>query len=245
MTKKYRSVIEQMRRKGLTSAMEDYVKAIYLLEQKGNKVTTTELAGMLKVRPPSVTGMMKKLASWKLLQHTPYRGVRLTPIGKRVALEIVRHHRLLELYLTSSMGYSWDMVHQEAEHLEHFISEDFEEKMNELLNNPEKDPHGSPIPRKDGKCCKTPSFLLSSASPHDRLVVQEVEDEDPEFLRYLDRLHLRPGSEIEVLEKHPFQGPLRIKIGNTQVWLDWEAARRISAVYQRKPSRRPLKRRES
>ncbi|MFN4182415.1 MAG: metal-dependent transcriptional regulator, partial [bacterium] len=151
MAKKFRSIIQQMRRKGLTTAMEDYVKAIYLLGEKGKEVTTTELAQALKVRPPSATGMMKKLATWKILKHTPYRGVRLTPLGKRLALEIVRHHRLLELYLTVSMGYSWDNVHQEAEHLEHFISEDFEEKMNALLNNPKKDPHGSPIPGTDGR----------------------------------------------------------------------------------------------
>ncbi len=234
MAKKENSQILKMRRKGLTAQMEDYVKVIYTLQQKEKEVTTQALAEAMKVRAPSATSMMKKLASWHLVEHTRYQGVRLTPAGEKIALEILRHHRLLELYLARAMGYSWDEVHQEAERLEHFISEDFEDKMSQLLGNPEWDPHGSPIPSKSGAWSDIPSFPLAFASENDCLLVQEVEDEDQEFLRYLGQLGLYPGVEIQVKEKHPFHGPLCIGIGNIRHYLGYEAASRIRVARKTK-----------
>jgi len=214
--------------------MEDYLKAIYTLQQKGMEATTLALARVMKVSPPSATSMMKKLAEWKLARHTPYLGVRLTPLGEKITLEIIRHHRLLELYLSHSLGYSWDEVHQEAETLEHFISEDLESRMSQTLGNPKRDPHGAPIPTKRGTWKDTPSFSLASASPNDCLIMQEVEDEDPKFLRYLGQLGLYPGVEISVLEKEPFEGPICLRIGESQHYLGHEAASRIRVIFKKK-----------
>ncbi len=234
MAKQKYSGILLLRRKGLTAPMEDYLKAIYSLQQKGMNATTLALAKEMKVSPPSATSMMKKLADWKLVRHTLYLGVRLTPLGEKIALEVIRHHRLLELYLSHSLGYSWDEVHQEAEKLEHFISEDFESRMSQALGNPKRDPHGAPIPTKKGTWEEIPSFSLASASPKNCLIMQEVEDEDPELLRYLSQLGLYPGVEISVLEKHPFEGPLYLRIGKSHHYLGHKVADRIRVILKKK-----------
>ena len=147
----------------LSQALEDYLKVIYVLEADGEKATTTAIAQALDVSNASVTNMLKKLAGMNLIVHESYKGAELSPAGKKVALEILRHHRLLELYLKEVMGYSWDEVHDEAEKLEHHISEQFEDRIAELLNHPTHDPHGDPIPTKDGVMPEKATLALNEA----------------------------------------------------------------------------------
>ncbi|MDZ7289122.1 MAG: metal-dependent transcriptional regulator [candidate division KSB1 bacterium] len=198
----------------LTQAGEDYLKAIHFLHLTHKKVSTSAIAERLGVAQASVTGMIKKLAEIKLVEHSPYHGVALTAAGEKIALEVIRHHRLLELYLAEAMGYSWDKVHDEAEKLEHVISEEFEDKIDEYLGRPTADPHGAPIPTKDGQMPTLECFALSQAEAGDRVVVRIVPDRDAEKLRYLGKIGLYPNIEIEVLEKAPFNGPLHIRIND-------------------------------
>jgi len=185
----------------LSEAQEDYLKAIYLLAERG-PVTTQTLADHLGVRPASVSGMLKKLAELGLVERLPYREVRLTPAGRRVALEVVRHHRLLEAFLARALGYSWDRVHAEAERLEHHISEEFEEKIAELLGHPERDPHGDPIPTPDLALPQAGGVALSEAGPGDYQILR-VRAQDADALRVYERLGLLPGKGIRVLEHTP------------------------------------------
>ncbi|MCS6859029.1 MAG: metal-dependent transcriptional regulator [Abditibacteriales bacterium] len=211
----------------LSQAVEDYLKVIYKLQRENERVTTTDLAKAMKVSPASVTNMVKKLAKMRLVQHTSYQGVGLTKAGEKVALEVVRHHRLLELYLKEALGYSWDQVHDEAEKLEHHISEEFEERIFEALGRPAFDPHGDPIPTKDGKIQATDFDPLSEAEPGDVLVIRRVDDGDPELLRYLAELGLTPMVTIEVMSKQPFNGPLIVRVGESQHAVGREVARNI------------------
>jgi DtxR family transcriptional regulator, Mn-dependent transcriptional regulator len=199
-------------------AAEDYLKAVYLLrtEDPAAAVTVQRLAERLKVSGPSVTNMAKRLAELGLLRHEPYRGVGLTPAGERVALEVVRHHRLLEQYLVEALGYGWDEVHEEADRLEHHISEAMEARMAAALGNPTADPHGDPIPGVDGSVPRVAEARLPDLPPGGRGVVRRAADQDPERLRYLDRLGIRPGAAITLLEAHPFDGPLRIRGGGAE-----------------------------
>jgi len=196
-------------------AVEDYLKTIYEAEQESadRAVGTAMLADRLGVSRASVTGMLKKLAAStdRLIAYTRYRGVRLTPRGRRVALEVVRHHRLIETYLTAALGYSWDEVHQEADHLEHVISEDLEERMAAALGHPQSDPHGAPIPRRDGTLPCRREVRLSDLPVGQPASVSRVSDRDPELLRYLDRLGLRPSARLTVLDRGPFDGPLQVQ----------------------------------
>jgi DtxR family Mn-dependent transcriptional regulator len=200
----------------VTQAVQDYLKAIYKIAESGQSVTTNAIAEKLKVTQASVTGMIKKLAEMNLITHTPYYGAELTDDGKKIALEIIRHHRLLELYLARAMGYSWDRVHDEAEKLEHVISEEFEDKIAELLGNPTADPHGAPIPSRDGTIDIRPLVKLTSLEPGQSTEIKQVSDHDPEKLRYLAEIGIYPGVEIAVLEKAPFDGPLLIRIKNKE-----------------------------
>jgi DtxR family Mn-dependent transcriptional regulator len=211
----------------LSQAVEDYLKVVYKLRRENERVTTTDIARAMKVSPASVTNMMKKLAKMRLVQHTSYQGVELTKAGRKVALEVVRHHRLLELYLKEALGYSWDQVHDEAEKLEHHISEEFEEKIFEALGRPRFDPHGDPIPSKDGEVHATDVDPLSDAKPGDVLVIRRVDDGDPELLRYLAELGLIPQVTIEVMGKAPFNGPLTVRVGESQHALGRELASNI------------------
>lgn len=195
-----------------TQAIEDYLKTIYELQARTAKVSTSELAKRLQVAQASVTGMIKKLADLKLLEYSRYQGVKLTEAGEKIALEVIRHHRLLELYLAEAMGYSWDKVHDEAEQLEHYISEEFEDKIDQFLGRPTVDPHGSPIPTKEGKLPALHGFALSEANPGDWLLVQRVSDRDPEKLRYLGKIGIYPQSEIKIMGKAPFNGPIHIQV---------------------------------
>ncbi len=197
-----------------TQAIEDYLKTIYNLHTSTKKASTSAIAERLHVAQASVTGMIKKLAEMKLVEYSPYQGVNLTEAGERIALEVIRHHRLLELYLAEAMGYSWDKVHDEAEELEHYISEEFEDKIDQFLGKPTLDPHGSPIPTKEGKLPEVTCFVLSEANPGERVVVRRVSDRDPEKLRYLGKIGIYPQIEMIVLDKAPFNGPLHVQLND-------------------------------
>ncbi len=198
----------------LTAAVQDYVKAIYTLESGEGTVTTTALAERLDVRPASVSGMLPKLTELGLVEHEPYHGVRLTQRGTRVALEVVRHHRLLELFLVESLGMTWDEVHAEAEVLEHVLSEELEELIAAKLGDPAFDPHGDPIPSRQLKVPKDKSRSLHSLEPGERATFVRVSDSDPEMLRFLSDRGIAPGAEIEVVERQPFDGPLYVRAGD-------------------------------
>lgn len=198
----------------LTAAVQDYVKAIYTLDSGEGTVTTTALAERLDVRPASVSGMLPKLTELGLVEHEPYHGVRLTQRGTRVALEVVRHHRLLELFLVESLGMTWDEVHAEAEVLEHVLSEELEELIAAKLGDPAFDPHGDPIPSRELKVPKDKSRSLHSLEPGERATFVRVSDSDPEMLRFLSDRGIAPGAEIEVVERQPFDGPLYVRAGD-------------------------------
>tara|TARA_Y200000002_G_scaffold174466_1_gene143942 strand:- start:13736 stop:14401 length:666 start_codon:yes stop_codon:yes gene_type:complete len=196
----------------LSQALEDYLKVIYVLEADGERATTTAIAQALDVSNASVTNMLKKLAGMNLIVHESYKGAELSPAGKKVALEILRHHRLLELYLKEVMGYSWDEVHDEAEKLEHHISEQFEDRIAELLNHPTHDPHGDPIPSKDGVMPEKATLALYDAELNTLYMVGRVKDQNPELLRYLEKQRVLPGVELTIVEKAPFDGPVVISL---------------------------------
>lgn len=201
----------------LSQAVEDYLKAIYKLEESDG-ASTTKIAASLDVSSASATNMIKKLAKMGLVDYQSYKGAALTKTGKKIALEVIRHHRLLELYLLEMMGYSWDEVHDEAEKLEHHISEQFEDKIAELLDHPAYDPHGDPIPSKEGVMPAIEAESLVNASVQKEYVVSRVKDQDPELLRYLQEIGLLPGTKIIVKEKAPFKGPITLLIeGGKQV----------------------------
>lgn len=194
--------------------MEDYLKAIYLLQQKGGEVTTSSLGDQLGgFKPGSVTGMVKKLAELNLVEHTPYQGVRLTETGSKIALEVLRHHRLLELYLVEALGYSWDEVHEEAEALEHYISEKLEARIAAHLGEPTFDPHGDPIPDLHGTLPTSNSLRLTDLPLQGAGVVVRVSDQSADRLRYLADLGLVPGALVRVVAAAPFDGPLSLQIG--------------------------------
>ena len=182
----------------LSESIQDYLKAIYHLRQEDERATTSALAAYLDVSAASVTGMLKKLAELELVVYEPYQGATLTPAGERAALEVIRHHRLIELYLTQAMGYSWDQVHAEAERLEHVISEDFEERMAALLGNPAFDPHGDPIPTRNGQIATSSRRTLAEAEEGSLVCVERIRDEDPDLLREVAGLGLWPRTRLLV-----------------------------------------------
>lgn len=185
----------------LGQAVEDYLKAIFKLQSDGGSATTSGLADELGVSDASATSMSKKLATLGLVTHAPYHGVKLTDSGRRVALEIVRHHRLLELYLAEVLGYRWDEVHEEADRLEHFISEEFEERIDALLGRPTVDPHGDPIPTKDLEIVEQTLIPLSQLAPGASAVITRVSDREPAHLRALAALGLVPTVRVRVREQ--------------------------------------------
>ena len=217
-----------------SQAMQDYLKAIYKLQAGGGVVSTSALAEAMEVAAASATGMVKKLAGLKLARHNPYQGVVLTKAGEKMALEVIRHHRLLELYLAEALGYSWDKVHEEAERLEHVISEEFEEKIFEALGRPTRDPHGDPIPTKDGTLAAGSHERLSDMEPGATGVIRQVSDSDAEMLRYLGNRGLVPDAAVEVLDKAPFNGPLTVKTGETAHILGREVASHIRVEARRR-----------
>ena len=215
----------------LSSAAEDYLKEVYKLQDTHDVASTNAIADRMKVSAASVTNMIKKLAEMGLVTHVPYQGITLTDAGQKVALEVLRHHRLLELYLAEAMGYSWDKVDEEAERLEHVISEEFEDKIDEMLGYPTTDPHGSPIPTKDGEIDTHRYDRLVDVAPGTSVIVRRVPDSNSDLLRYLGDLGLRPDTEVRVLSKGPFDGPLRIRVGETEHHLGHQVASCILVSY--------------
>ena len=211
----------------LSSAHEDYLKAIYQLGADGETVTNSALATHLGVTPASATNMVKKLAELGLVEHEPYQGARLTPLGRQVALEVLRHHRLLELFLHRALNIPWDQVHAEAEKLEHVISERLEEAIAAALDHPTVDPHGDPIPSRDGQVDSRPTIPLSVAQIRVPYRLARVLTQDPEELAYLGELGLYPGKEVQIQERAPAQGPLLIQVDGTPHALAWEMAERL------------------
>jgi DtxR family Mn-dependent transcriptional regulator len=193
-------------RDNLTQSIEDYLKAIYELSNKEERATTTALANYLDVTPASVTGMIKKLSTTEppLVKYKKHRGVTLTTAGHNVALETIRHHRLLELFLHQILGYPWDEVHDEADRLEHVISEKFERAISDALGNPQHDPHGDPIPSFDLTLPDSNAILLQSLRPGQKAVVTRVRDTDPELLRHLEDLGIMPDAQIKVTHYSEF-----------------------------------------
>jgi DtxR family Mn-dependent transcriptional regulator len=197
-------------------AVEDYLKAIRHLQQEKTPVSTSALAQHLDRSPASVTNMIKNLAERRLVEHEPYHGVRLSDSGEREALRIIRRHRVIEAYLIENLGYSWDRVHAEAERLEHAASDELVERMAVVLGDPELDPHGSPIPTADGELPERSHPLLSEVVEGAKVIVREVNDSDGSRLRYLAELGLYPGTRLEVLDREPFGGPIRLRIGSRE-----------------------------
>jgi DtxR family Mn-dependent transcriptional regulator len=215
----------------LTVAVQDYLKAIYALESEGERVTTSALAERMGVRAPSVTAMTKRLAELGLVERAPYRGVVLTEAGQRGALEVLRHHRLLESYLVDRLGLSLDQVHAEAELLEHALSEELEAKIDAELGFPTHDPHGDPIPDRELRLAPvTAGGTLLDVPPDGRAVVSRVPDGNPELLRYLAELALLPGSEVEVVSQAPFGGPVTVRTGSGNHAISRELAGRIGTT---------------
>jgi DtxR family Mn-dependent transcriptional regulator len=199
-----------------SEAIEDFLKAVDLLQQEQDRVQTSALAEALNITAPSTTEMAKKLAKANLVVHEPYRGIRLTAAGERVALEIVRNHRLLELFLVRALGYSWDEVHEEAERLEHAVSERLIHRIAEYLGNPRYDPHGDPIPGPEGELTRRELTPLSQWPQGEKGVVARLRDQAPEMLRYLAEKGLVIGAEVEVIKADPFDGPLALLVEETR-----------------------------
>src|SRR6266545_448343 len=187
----------------LSASVEDYAKAIYVLETRHGVASTTALAERLGISPPAVSAMVKKLDSLGYVSHVPYRGVRLTAEGKRVALEVLRHHRLLETFLVEELGLPWDRVHAEAEVLEHVLSEGLEARIAAKLGEPTRDPHGDPIPATDGSFVEAPSLSLGELERGARGIFVRVSDSDPAVLRELAERGIRPGDAVEVVKARP------------------------------------------
>lgn len=204
-----------MKKQTFTQSVQDYLKRIYELTECGLPASTNDLARELDIKPASVTGMIQKLAAEKpaMVEYQKHQGVTLTPTGKRAALEVIRHHRLLEAWLVQTLGYSWDEVHEEAERLEHVISEDFERRIANALGHPTRDPHGELIPTEDLKMPLDDSTPLSSLRPSQSATIQRVNAQDPNLLRHLDDLGLTPGIFIEVTEYSSFDNNLTVKVG--------------------------------
>lgn len=215
-----------------TESVQDYLKAIYSLTEGGVEVTTSAIAQRLQVSPASVTAMIKRLAERGLLRHRRYRGVKLTDAGLEMALEVIRHHRLLEAYLHKTLGMSWDKVHDEAEVLEHAISEDLEDRISEVLGDPTHDPHGDPIPPKRGKHKDVHHSPLRDMDKGPARV-ERVSDRDPAVLRYLAKLGLKPGAAITVDEQTPFGGPIWVRVGRKRHAIGRELA---GLIYVSRPA---------
>ena len=199
-----------------TTAVEDYVKTIYKLQTQTEAVSTSAIADRTGTTPAAVTKMLKHLAELNLVSYTPYYGVRLSPMGEKIALEVIRHHRLLELYLAQAMGYSWDQVDAEAEKLEHHISEEFEARIDALLGHPRTCPHGDPIPGPDGTLVEEHLQSLSECLPGARVQIARVKDTDAEVLRALSARLMHLQTVVAVLERDTIDGLLTVQIGDKQ-----------------------------
>ena len=214
----------------LTVAVQDYLKAIYALEAAGERVTTSALATRMGVSAPSATAMTKRLAELGLVERAPYRGVALTEEGRSGALEVIRHHRLLERYLVDRLGLSLDEVHAEADRLEHALSEELEAKIDAELGYPTHDPHGDPIPDAELRVEPGRDRTLADLEPGERAAISRVPDGDPDLLRYLTELGLIPGSDVEIVAHAPFAGPVTVRTTSGDHAISRELADRIGAA---------------
>jgi DtxR family Mn-dependent transcriptional regulator len=198
----------------LTGPVEDYLKAIYDLERSGEPAETNAIAQRLGIAPASVSGMVRRLADQGLITHERYRGARLTSAGRRAALQTLRRHRVIEAYLTSALGYSWDCVHDEAERLEHAASDELVDRMAAAIGEPATDPHGAPIPTREGRLEEPALVPLASLEAGTAARVERVSDENGERLRYLAELGIVPGASVQVIAREPFEGPLALRVQN-------------------------------
>lgn len=210
-----------------TQAIEDYLKTIYGIQVEQGQVATTVLAERLGVAPPSATNMVKKLAGLGLVVHQPYYGLQLTEAGQKMALKILRCHRLVERFLVERLDLPWDQVHAEAEKWEHVLSEEMQERMDALLGYPTTDPHGAPIPASDGTMARPACIRLTDLKPGQVAVIVEVSDHNPELLRYLGSLGLYPGVQITLVARAPFDGLVIVRVGAHEHALGLEAASHI------------------
>ncbi len=206
-------------------AIEDYLKTIYKLAQQESPVSTSRLAEARAVKPASATGMIRRLAKLRLVDYEKHHGVMLTEDGERIALEVIRHHRLIELYLIKALGFSWDEVHEQADILEHVISEKLEERIAAVLGYPQFDPHGAPIPSKDGIVTNLPWRSLTMLAVGEVARVSRImDDEDGALLRYLDQLGLKLNATVEMLHIEPFDGPLTLRVDQSEQLIGFKVA---------------------
>jgi DtxR family Mn-dependent transcriptional regulator len=211
----------------LSGPVEDYLKAIYELEARGAPAGTNEIAAALQIAAPSVSGMIRRLSGQGLITHEPYKGVQLTREGRRAALKTIRRHRVIEAYLTQALGYPWDRVHDEAERLEHAASDELIDRMASAIGEPATDPHGAPIPTREGTLDEPELSVLAELAEGGRARVARVGDRDAERLRYLTTLGMAIGAEIELVSREPYDGPITVKVGGKRRIIGRELARTI------------------
>jgi DtxR family Mn-dependent transcriptional regulator len=214
----------------LTAPVEDYLKVIFELEAGDGVAGTTEIASALSIAPASVSGMVRRLAEQGLIEHERYRGVRLTKAGRRAALRTIRRHRVIEAYLTKALGYPWDLVHDEAERLEHAASDELIDRMAAAIGEPTTDPHGAPIPTREGTLREPAVVALATVAVGARVCIQRVGDRDAEQLRYLAELGITPGRHVEVLSRAPFDGPIELRVGRVTKTIGLGLAKQILVV---------------
>lgn len=220
----------QIVRQSITRSVEDYLKAILLLEAKGQPALTSDIAEQLTLSAPSVSGMIKRLSDQDLIEHAPYKGVVLTSSGRRVALRMLRRHRIIEAYLVGFLGYSWDTVHDEAERLEHAVSEVLIERMATALGNPRFDPHGDPIPDQDGAMDELVYTPLAEIPTGETAEIRRVATSQAERLRYLEHSGLTPGTTVTVMEHQPFRGPITVRTDGQEKIIGHELAEQLLCV---------------
>lgn len=225
--KKRKAVKTAPRGDRMTEPVEDYLKAIYAIERSGEPAATNDIAQELSIAPASVSGMLQRLADQGLVEHERYRGARLTPAGRKAALRTLRRHRVIEAYLVRALGYGWDGVHAEAERLEHAASDELIDRMAEAIGEPLTDPHGAPIPTRDGRIDDPPRASLADTAVGARARIVRVGDEDAGMLRYLDSLGLRPGAVVTLTDRAPFDGPLTLSIGKATCQVGAALAARV------------------
>jgi DtxR family Mn-dependent transcriptional regulator len=209
------------------NAVEDYVKAIYKLSLTNKKVTPTMVAEEQGVTQAAVTKMVRRLKELKLVHYDRPRGLSLSPAGERIALEVIRHHRLIELYLTEALGYTWDQVHAEAEKLEHVISEQFEDQIEKVLGYPTRDPHGAPIPSREGHVEVADTTVLAELKPGEQGVIERVNDDDAGMLAFLGGIGMYPGTAVEMIGQEPYGGPYNIKVSGRDRAVGLEIANNV------------------
>ena len=219
-----------MSKSELSAAIQDYLKEIYKIQASGEKPTTTAIAKRMGVAPSSATSMLKKLAALGLAEHAPYRGIELSSAGTKIALEVIRHHRLLEQYLAETLGLSIDAVHAEADKLEHVLSEELEARIDEKLGYPTHDPHGDPIPDAGLNVDRSELRSLEALEPGEEATVKRVPDGDADLLRYLAKLALVPGGRVTMRRSEPFGGPLTVLISGQEHAISRELAGQIGVA---------------